>query len=91
MVFNYLADNEDDHAKNFSFIFDENNKRWSLSPAYDLTNSHTRFGEHQILVAGKGKDVTKEDLINEEFISFINNSDSFYLEKSRIIKIVYNY
>ena len=92
MVFNYLADNQDDHAKNFSFIFDENNKRWSLSPAYDLTNSHTRFGEHQILVAGKGKDVTKEDLINEASGFGIDKDtlSSIYEEISKIINFRLN-
>jgi len=34
MVFNVLIGNRDDHAKNFSFIYD--NGAWSLSPAYDL-------------------------------------------------------
>lgn len=36
MVFNILANNTDDHNKNFSFIMDENG-RWQLSPAYDMT------------------------------------------------------
>ena len=35
MVFNVLTDNKDGHAKNFSFIYE--NDRWILSPAYDLT------------------------------------------------------
>jgi len=34
MVFNVLIGNRDDHAKNFSFIYE--NGTWSLSPAYDL-------------------------------------------------------
>jgi serine/threonine-protein kinase HipA len=37
-VFNVLAGNRDDHLKNFSFLMDENG-RWGLSPAYDLTAS----------------------------------------------------
>ena len=65
MVFNYLANNQDDHAKNFSFIYNEDLRRWQLSPAYDLTLSHTQYGEHQILVGNKGSGVTKDDLINE--------------------------
>ena len=45
MVFNFICDNKDDHAKNFSFIC--KNGVWSLSPAYDITYSPmgTR-GEH---------------------------------------------
>ena len=34
MVFNLIADNKDDHGKNFTFLYDG---RWRLSPAYDLT------------------------------------------------------
>ena len=37
MCFNYIFMNKDDHAKNFSFIFDEGIKSYKLSPAYDLT------------------------------------------------------
>ena len=33
-IFNVLTHNRDDHAKNFSFIMDEQH-RWHLSPAYD--------------------------------------------------------
>lgn len=38
MVFNYLIDNNDDHAKNFSFIY--RNNEWRFSPAYDLLPSN---------------------------------------------------
>ncbi len=37
MVFNYLIENKDDHAKNFSFIYRDGG--WHLSPAYDLLPS----------------------------------------------------
>ena len=36
MVFNILANNTDDHNKNFSFIMREDGS-WRLSPAYDIT------------------------------------------------------
>ena len=44
MCFNYLIGNKDDHAKNFSFVFDEGN--WRLSPAYDLLPSNGMGGYH---------------------------------------------
>lgn len=37
MVFNFLIDNKDDHAKNFSFIY--RNGDWLFAPAYDLLPS----------------------------------------------------
>ena len=45
MVFNLVAVNKDDHAKNFSFICDDG--KWLLAPAYDLTYSPAGSnGEH---------------------------------------------
>lgn len=37
MVFNYLIENKDDHAKNFAFIHRDGD--WHLAPAYDLLPS----------------------------------------------------
>lgn len=43
-IFNRVFENMDDHAKNHAFIMDENG-RWTLSPAYDITHS-TALGVH---------------------------------------------
>ena len=37
MVFNYLIENKDDHAKNFTFIYRDGD--WHFAPAYDLLPS----------------------------------------------------
>ena len=63
MCFNVFAHNRDDHAKNFSFLYDETERRWRLSPAYDLTYSHSIGGEHATSVHGNGKNPTAEDLL----------------------------
>lgn len=53
MVFNILADNKDDHAKNTSFIC--RGGRWTLSPVYDLTRFKRGYnGEHACSVNGNG-------------------------------------
>ena len=62
--FNVFAHNRDDHAKNFSFIYNEQDDLWRLSPAYDLTFSNTYWGEHTTSVDGNGKDPGREQLIN---------------------------
>ena len=59
MAFNVYAHNMDDHARNFSFICRQG--KWSLAPAYDLTNDHT-LGEHASTVNFKGLP-TDEDMI----------------------------
>ncbi len=59
MVFNYAADNKDDHCKNFSFILidDASGKTaWRLAPAYDLTRCTEGYnGEHATSVNGTGR------------------------------------
>ena len=63
MVFNVLIDNQDDHAKNFSFLYDEQNKVFRLSPAYDITPGKTYYGEHTTSVNGKGRNITEDDML----------------------------
>lgn len=53
-VFNVLAHNRDDHAKNFSFLMDKTGE-WKLSPAYDLTFSGGPNGEQSTMVMGEGR------------------------------------
>jgi len=55
MVFNVLAQNRDDHVKNFAFLLDEATGEWTLSPAYDLTCTTGPGGEHTMTLAGEGK------------------------------------
>lgn len=61
--FNVFAHNRDDHAKNFSFIFDEKEDCWHLSPAYDLTYSSTYYGEHTTSVCGNAYNPSRKELI----------------------------
>ncbi len=60
-VFNVLAHNRDDHARQFSFMM-ERDGRWRLAPAYDLTWSSGPGGEHSSSVLGHGKNITREHL-----------------------------
>lgn len=67
MVFNYLANNTDDHNKNFSFLMDENG-RWRLSPAYDMTYIFNTGGylpetTHCLTMSGKSSGWTKNDAL----------------------------
>ena len=53
-VFNVLAHNRDDHAKNFTFLMDGAGE-WTLSPAYDLTFSFGPGGEQSTTIMGEGR------------------------------------
>lgn len=82
MVFNVLIDNQDDHAKNFSFIYDDINKTYRLSPAYDITPGRTYYGEHTTSVNGKGKNIIDEDMLKVA----VNNKIDLNIAKSIINK-----
>lgn len=61
MVFNVLIQNKDDHAKNFSFIWQDGH--WRLAPAYDLLpNIEGYHGQHATSVMGSGNP-TEKDMI----------------------------
>ena len=62
MCFNVLTHNRDDHTKNFSFLYTEENG-WRFTPAYDLTYSDTYWGEQTTSVNGKGKGISDKDLV----------------------------
>ena len=63
MCFNVFAHNRDDHAKNFTYLYDEKDKGWCLSPAYDLTYSNTYYGEHTTTVDGIGRNPGKIEIL----------------------------
>ncbi|MEE8724486.1 MAG: type II toxin-antitoxin system HipA family toxin [Bifidobacterium crudilactis] len=66
MVFNIAATNNDDHAKNVSFLADRLGN-WRLSPAYDVTFAFNPTGEwtneHQMSVNGKFRDIGYDDIM----------------------------
>jgi serine/threonine-protein kinase HipA len=65
MVFNILARNQDDHAKNFSFLMDKKGA-WSLAPAYDITyaNGQGYTQEHQLSLKGRTAGFDREMLVD---------------------------
>jgi serine/threonine-protein kinase HipA len=68
MVFNVVFFNTDDHLKNHSFIYDEDQDKWNISPAYDITYSlnplmnYTRTSR-ALSINGKRVDITLEDVL----------------------------
>ena len=63
MCFNEFAHNRDDHSKNFSFLYDDEKEKWTMSPAYDLTYSSSVNGEHATTINGNGKNPTESDVL----------------------------
>lgn len=68
LVFNILANNTDDHNKNFTFLMDKKGI-WRLSPAYDMTYIFDTGGylpnkEHCLMIGGKLQNITHDDIIS---------------------------
>lgn len=79
MVFNVLANNKDDHAKNFSFIC--RNGKWLLAPAYDLTRSSEGYnGEHATSVNDNGLPTIEDMLAVGESIRISNKKGLSIIE-----------
>lgn len=63
MCFNVFSHNRDDHSKNFSYLYDEQNACYRFAPAYDLTYSSSLNGEHATTVNGNGVNPGLEDIL----------------------------
>ncbi|MAD46533.1 MAG: toxin HipA [Oceanospirillaceae bacterium] len=71
MVFNIVARNHDDHAKNLAFLLRDN--QWSLAPAYDLAYSYKPgspwVNSHWMSLNGKRDHFRREDIYSLEPLS----------------------
>ncbi len=61
LIFNLITNNVDDHARNFSFIMNEDG-HWSLAPAYDISFSMDNIQAHRMTVNGKDCNFGRSDL-----------------------------
>ena len=89
MVFNILVNNTDDHNKNFSFLMDEQG-RWRLSPAYDLTYIFNTGGflpetRHCLMIRGKLDDITRDDVMELAAENGIRKAESIISEVGKAV------
>ena len=75
MVFNVVFRNVDDHLKNHSFIYNKEENKWNVAPAYDLTYALNplftfKTTSRALSVNGKRTEITVKDLLTiaEEFV-----------------------
>jgi serine/threonine-protein kinase HipA len=66
MVFNVMAQNCDDHTKNFAFIMNPSGE-WKLAPAYDVCHAYrpesSWVSQHSLSINGKRQGITRDDLL----------------------------
>ena len=85
MVFNYLIENKDDHAKNFAFIYRDS--EWRFSPAYDLLPSDGMNGYHTTSI-NDSIEPTRDDLLAVAVKAGLNKkeTESIYNEIEEKVK-----
>lgn len=64
MCFNVFAHNRDDHSRNFSYLYDDAQGVWKLSPAYDLTYSSSINWEHATCVDGNRRNPGMKEVLS---------------------------
>lgn len=79
IVFNLAVHNQDDHAKNFSFLMDSEG-RWSFAPAYDLVFCSNEMGGNWMSIEGRRTGITTDHLITL--------GRDFGLQPKEVVKIV---
>ena len=105
MVFNVVFFNSDDHLKNHSFIYDEDQDKWNISPAYDLTYSlnplmnYTRTSR-ALSINGKRVDISLADILSiaetftiknpKKVIQEIQDAIAYWKERANELKLPSN-
>ena len=90
MAFNVMTNNTDDHNKNFAFLLEENSK-WRLAPAYDVTFIFNTNGtgpniERRLSIGGKTSEITKADLLDFAKQNDIKNANTMINRVADAIK-----
>ena len=66
MVFNVMAQNCDDHTKNFAFTMNQVGE-WKLAPAYDICHAYrpgsSWVSQHALSINGKRQGISRDDLL----------------------------
>ncbi len=75
MTFNVLARNRDDHTKNHAFQMSSADD-WKPTPAYDLTLSGGKGGQHNLAVAGEGANPGFKEIMQVATAATIPNGEA---------------
>ncbi len=76
MVFNYLIDNKDDHAKNFAFIYRDG--EWRFAPAFDLLPGDGMNGYHTTSI-NDCIEPTESDILSVAEQSGLDKAEAKYI------------
>lgn len=74
MIFNALIGNDDDHPRNHAIVWSQSEKKWRLSPAFDVVPNLTENPTRLSMQLSQGRyDITAESLFSDwRFFGFTN-------------------
>jgi len=88
MIFNVMANNCDDHTKNFAFRLKEG-ENWELTPAYDICYAYRPESEwvsqHALSINGKRKNITKDDMMAMAKMNNIRKADTIIRQIESVV------
>lgn len=73
-LFNVIFNNRDDHTKNFSYVLNQQRK-WVLAPAYDLTYNEGPNGYHQMSVMGEAQVIPRGAILALAKVAGISDTE----------------
>lgn len=76
MIFNILVGNDDDHPRNHAAIYVQEEKRWRLSPAFDIVPNPNERSDHQAMEVTAGTRKVSRAAITSNASRFGVNPDA---------------
>lgn len=80
MIFNVVFANTDDHLKNHAFVYDEDQDKWHIAPAYDLTYSLNPLMNYTRTSRALSINEKRADLLLEDVLSI---AESFTIKNPK--------
>jgi len=94
MVFNVMAQNCDDHTKNFAFTMNQLGE-WKLAPAYDICHAYrpgsSWVSQHVLSINGKRQGITRDDFLEVGRQMNVKKAPAILLQVSEIVSKWHEY
>lgn len=94
MVFNVMAQNCDDHTKNFAFTMNKSGE-WKLAPAYDVCHAYrpasSWVSQHVLSINGKRQGIIRDDLLEVGRQMNVKKASAIINQVSEVVGKWYEY
>lgn len=90
MLFNALIGNDDDHPRNHAIVWNQSEKKWRISPAFDVVPNMEQTPRKLSMQLSQGRwDISHEALFDDwKYFGFSNKKAAHYYAKNLIAAII---